>query len=84
MGSEELDELLHESVYFRSTLVDLLHSTEQTLAIAVAAIARQCDAGQLSADLLALQQQTAVDDPNPIRDRLLNAIRSHLLLPRPD
>ncbi len=84
MGPEELDMLLRESVYFRSMLVDLLQSSEQTLAIAVTAMARQVDPGRLSADLLALQQEAAVDDPNPIRDRLLNAIRTRLHIPGKD
>ncbi|MCP5296345.1 MAG: hypothetical protein R3E40_08505 [Rhodocyclaceae bacterium] len=84
MGPEELDGLLRESVYFRSTLVDLLQSSEQTLAIAVAALARQVDLGRLSADLLALQREAAVDEPNPIRDRQLNAIRSRLHPPLAD
>ncbi|MCZ7655033.1 MAG: hypothetical protein M5R42_13290 [Rhodocyclaceae bacterium] len=54
------------------------------LAIAVAALARQVDLGRLSADLLALQREAAVDEPNPIRDRQLNAIRNRLHPPLAD
>lgn len=84
MGPEDFENLLRESTYFRSALVDLLHSSEQTLSIVAAALSRQIDAGRLAADLFALQQAAAVDDPNPTRDRILNAIRSQLHLPRAD
>lgn len=84
MGPEEFENLLRESVFLRSALVDLLHSSEQSLSIVAAAMARQVDAGRFEADLLALQQAAAVDDPNPIRDRFLNTIRSRIHLPRTD
>jgi hypothetical protein len=84
MGPDDFEILLRESVYFRSMLVELLHSSEQSLSIVAAAVARQVDAGRFAADLLALQQAAAVDDPDPTRDRILNAVRSHLQLHRVD
>lgn len=82
MGPEDFENLLRESVYFRSMLVDLLRSSEQSLSIVAAAVARQVDADRFTADLLALQQAAAVDSPDPTRDRILNAVRSRLKLHR--
>jgi hypothetical protein len=84
MEPEDFENLLRESVYFRSMLVELLHSSEQSLSIVAAAVARQVDAGRFAADLLALQQAAAVDSPDPTRDRILNAVRSRLQLQRAD
>jgi hypothetical protein len=72
MGPDDFEILLRESVYFRSMLVELLHSSEQSLSIVAAAVARQVDAGRFAAD------------PDPTRDRILNAVRSHLQLHRVD
>ena len=84
MGPEDFENLLRESVYFRSMLVELLHSSEQSLSIVAAAVARQGDAGRFAADLLALQQAAAADRPDPTRDRILNAVRSRLQPRRAD
>lgn len=84
MGPEELDGLLRESDFLRNALVDLLQASEQALSIVATALARQVDAARLAADLLALQQAAAVDDPNPTRDRLLGTIRCRLPLSPPD
>ncbi len=81
MGSEELENLLRESIYFRSVLADLFRSTEQTVAIVIAAVARQIDAGQLAADILALQQEAALDESSPTRDHFLYTLRSRLRPP---
>ncbi len=82
MGPEDFENLLRESVYFRSMLVELLHSSEQSLSIVAAAVARQVDADRFAADLLALQRAAAADSPDPTRDRILNAVRSRLQLHR--
>lgn len=84
MGPDDFEDHLRESIHFRSTLVELLHSSEQSLAIVVAAVARQLDSNRLAADLLALQQAAAADNPDPTRDRILNAVRAQLHLSRPD
>ena len=84
MGPEDFENLLRESVYFRSMLVELLHSSEQSLSIVAAAVARQVDTGRFAVDLLALQQAAAVDRPDPTRDRILNAVRSRLQPRRAD
>ncbi len=84
MAPEDFDDLLRESAFFRAVLVDQLRASEQALAILATAVAGQIDAGRLAADLLALQRASAVEDPNPTRDRLLNTLRGQLQLPRPD
>ena len=84
MEPEDFEDKLRESTYFRSTLVELLHSSEQSLAIVAAAVARQLDSDRLAADLLALQQSAAADHPDPTRDRILNAVRGQLHLSRAD
>lgn len=82
MGPEDFDKRLRESEFFRSAMTDLRRASEQALAIVALALARQGDAGRLAADVLALQQAAAADNPSPTRDLFLNTIRSHL--PRVD
>lgn len=78
MEPEEFDRRLRESGFLRGALADLLNAWEQTSSIIAAAIARRVDAADLAADLLSLQQEAALDDPNPVRDRLLKALRDNL------
>ncbi len=81
MEPEEFDRRLRESGFLRGALVDLVQAWEQTSSIIAVALASRIDAADLAADLLSLQQKAALDDPNPIRDRLLNAIRGNLAQP---
>ena len=83
MGPEDFENMLRESAYFRSMLVELLRSSEQSLSIVATAMVRQMDATRFAADLQALQQAAAVDNPDPTRDRILNVIRSQMPLAPP-
>lgn len=78
MDQEEFEALLRDSSFFRHMMVELLKSSEQTMAIVTAAVARQIDAAILETDLLVLQQRAAVESPDPTRDHILNTIRRRL------
>ncbi len=75
MECEDFDRLLRESDYLRHALIDLLQSSEQSVAIVAAAAALQGDPVRFAADVLELQQDAALKTPNPTRDRMLGHVR---------
>jgi hypothetical protein len=81
MQAEEFETMLRESAYLRRMLLELAQSSEQALAVVTAALARQGDVARLEADLLDLQQQAAIDEPNTTRDRILNSVRDMIRTP---
>lgn len=78
MEQEEFGSMLRGSAFFRHMMAGLLQSAEQAMAIITTAVARQIDAPTLESDLLDLQQQAAVEKPDPARDHILNLIRDSL------
>ena len=78
MDQEAFEGLLLDSPRLRQLLAEQQRASEETAAILAEALARQIDPARLHDDLLALQQQAAVEECSPIRDRLLNAMRSRL------
>lgn len=78
MEGAEFEAQLRDSAYLRRALADLLQSTEQALSIVAAAAARQGDRSRFAADLLDLQQRAAMQQTNPVRDRLLGAVRERI------
>lgn len=78
MDREAFEAQLLDSPRLRQLLAEQLRACEEAVAILAEALSRQIDPARLHDDLLALQQRAAVDECGPIRDRLLNAMRSRL------